>query len=144
MGRLKRLSQLCAFLAFIPLEGHADASNYCMWMILVESHAIAVRCGKPLDERTEQRYRRLRQAAEEEIVRDASLSPGWTSGKAKLLIANFVAHGMLASARFPDYCSKPDAPMVLRMFEGITSAENTPKVLAGLQVRKNPFGGDCL
>jgi hypothetical protein len=113
-------------------------------MLLVDAHAVAIHCGKPLTPAVEGRYRQLREVAEEEIVRDAALAPGASPEKAKSLMAKYTARGMDAGEGFPSYCGTGDAPMVLRMFESMTTVENSARILAGLLVRKNPFAGDCL
>lgn len=142
---MNRLLLLITCLALVPRVGRADASNLCMWVLLVDTHAVAAHCGKPLDGPSEQRYRQLRQAAEAEIIRDASLSPGGSPVKAKTFIANYIAHGSLeARSAFPAYCASKDAPMVIDMLERFTTSENTAKILAGLAARKNPFEGECL
>ncbi|HZL00292.1 MAG TPA: hypothetical protein VFC47_10355 [Caulobacteraceae bacterium] len=141
---MKRLYLLVACLALVPLLARAEASNYCLWMLLVDTHAVAMHCGQPLSPAAEQRYHQLRQAADEEMVRDARLSPGGSPEKVKTFMTNYMSRGMSVGAGFPGYCASRDAPMVLRMLGSFTSKENTAKILAGLLIRKNPFDGDCL
>ena len=135
---------LIAWLAFVPQEALADASNYCLWMLLVDTHATATRCGKPLDAAAEARYQQLRGAAEAEIVRDAPLRPGMTQEKARAVMADYVAHSMNGGAAFPAYCAGADAPMAIRMLDGFTNKEAAAKFIAGLNAKKDPFDGECL
>jgi hypothetical protein len=119
-------------------------STSCFWMLLVDTHAIAVQCGSPLVGNAEQRYRQLRQAAEAEIVRDASLSPGESPDKAKSGMAQYIANGEATRAHLPNYCNTVDTGAALSMLKTVTTAANASKIIAGLRMRKNPYDGDCL
>jgi len=141
---MKSLGLLAVPLALVPMNTRAEASNYCVWMILVEAHAIVDRCGRPLDAAWELRYRQVRQAAEDEIIRDASRRPGLTPEKAKSTMSGFVEQIMNRYTRHPVYCSSHDLPGAYVMLESLTGAASAPKVLAGLERRKDPFEGDCL
>jgi len=60
------------------------------------------------------------------------------------MTADYVAHSMSGGAAFPAFCAGADAPMAIRMLDGLTNRESAAKILAGLDARKGPFDGECL
>jgi len=141
---MKSLGLLAVPLALVPMNTRAEASNYCVWMILVEAHAIVDRCGRPLDGPSEQRFRQVRQAVETEIIRDASMRPGMTPERANSAMSAYVARTMNHYTHYPVHCSNYDVPGAYKMLEIFAGAESAAKVLSGLKDRKDPFDGECL
>jgi len=118
-----------------------EASNYCFWTILVESHALAVACGKPLDLQSEQRFRRIRKALETAIIRDAPLSPGGSSDKARSAIRQ---DAQRLESPNPTSCATPDASNAIELLAQATTQDFEARLLSGLQTPKDPYAGDCL
>jgi hypothetical protein len=118
-----------------------EASNYCFWTILVESHALAVACGKPLEAQSEQRFRRIRKALESAIIRDAPLSPGGSSDKARSAMRQ---DAQQLESRNPSSCSTRDASNSIELIGQVTTQDFEAKMLSDLETPKDPYAGDCL
>ncbi len=131
---------VCGVLSAV--SARAEMSSACFWAVLVDAHAMAIQCSSPLAADAE-RYGRLRQAVEAQIMRDASLSPGGSPRKARAWMDHYGLNREATGVRRPR-CDTADVGGAVSMLRTLTTAANTSAILAGLGRRKNPYAGDCL
>ena len=118
----------------------SNVSSWCLWTQIYDLHAIAIRCGGKLSPEAEARYRRLRQATEAAILRDASLRVGESADSARAEMAEYAAKNRPID---PKRCADPDMQRAVNVFETFSS-DDAAKLEAQLAERRDPWEGDCL
>jgi len=142
----RRVAALLAALALCayPARAMAEASTFCVYALLIESHLMTTKCGEPLDSAAEQRYRILLSAFRENIIENAR---GPHNSHAETTQAMDGYEAKLKARHAADemtVCQTSNYADAARMLKSFTSEKGTEALLKVRDSHKDPMDGDCL
>ncbi|MBV8800074.1 MAG: hypothetical protein JO208_09735 [Alphaproteobacteria bacterium] len=131
-------------LSFLADRCMADASTFCMYSLLTETHAIALQCGHPLDTAAETRYQQLVAEMRNSIIHNTH-QPGKTAADVQDALKKSEA---ATQARYQkaggDFCTSKDYADYQAMLLSFTTPENSQKILESVRRSKDPNKGECI
>jgi hypothetical protein len=143
-----KLISTLVLIALTPTIAMADASTFCFWGIVTESHAQMEICGDRLSPDHEANYVILRSAIETFIVENAKVNAQLTrqSIRAGFAASDLRYRTMLANDPHlkTTTCAGADYPDAKKVLDRMTEPTTLDQILARLKVPKDPFDGECI
>jgi len=135
---------LCLFF-LTPQAAFADASTYCLYDLLVQSHAAISHCGDSLDPKSERRYQQLISEIRTNIIHNAH-KPNKKGGSIVESINQYDRTVQMRTQNAGDaVCKSRNYPDSRDMLKRFTAEPNFSKLLASIRhSTKDPFTGECI
>jgi hypothetical protein len=122
----------------------ADASTFCFYELLIESHAAVSRCGDRPDAASESRYRQLLAAVRKNIIESAHLMNKSAADTKASLDKHEADLQVRTLADKGAICKSPDYSDERKVLENLIKPKTLPVLLKGLSIQKNPEEGECI
>ena len=133
---MRRLLFVTMLLCALPAYAAGNASIMCTYFALDDGHEMLRRCGKVIEPDRNQRYAELHSKLKQFIYKNGPPNVRHLLAEEK--------QGTRDRLAKQDICEGEDFLVIKRMFEHLTSAETTAKILESLKTLKDPLEGDCL
>jgi hypothetical protein len=127
-----------------PTVAFADASTFCLYALLLETHAMVSHCGDSLDRTHEKLYQQELAAVKINLLSD-SRQAGKTLAERKASIDAYEAR-MRAQylSRDQSVCRTKDYPLSRDLLNRLSNTKILAGIRADVKAHKDPDKGECL
>ena len=139
-----RTFALLASICWVCGPAYADASTFCIYSLLTETHVMTSHCGNSLNAGGELRYQKLLAAIRANLIENTHQAGKSKADVKAFLDGNEIKLNEHYQGKNDAVCKSPDYQVYRDMLVRLTSQKSVASILDGLKSSKDPYAGDCL